>query len=100
MSDLSVMSIWPIVDDDPPSLAAIRSRIGAVGNHSWEVVCDASTDIVGVRGGDYDDADLIAHAPADIAWLLNELDTARERVAILRAEVSDLEALRWARDSG
>jgi ubiquinone biosynthesis protein UbiJ len=28
---------------------------------------------------------------ADIAWLLDEVDALRERVAILRAEVADLE---------
>jgi len=33
-------------------------------------------------------ADLYA---ADIAWLLDEVDALRERVAILRAEVADLE---------
>jgi ubiquinone biosynthesis protein UbiJ len=36
-------------------------------------------------------ADLIAHAPADIAWLLDEVDALRERVAILRADLEDLE---------
>ena len=33
----------------------------------------------------------LANAPADIAWLLGEVDALRERVAILRAEVADLE---------
>jgi len=28
---------------------------------------------------------------ADIAWLLDEVDALRERVAILRAEVADIE---------
>lgn len=36
-------------------------------------------------------AEVIAYAPADIAWLLDELDAARERIAILRAEITDLE---------
>lgn len=43
-------------------------------------------------------ADLIAHAPADIAWLLAEVDALRERVAVLRAEVTDLEDI--ARGAG
>lgn len=36
-------------------------------------------------------ANFIAHAPADIAWCLAEIDALRERVAVLRAEVTDLE---------
>ncbi len=34
---------------------------------------------------------------ADIAWLLDEVDALRERVAILRAEVADLEDVADAR---
>ena len=30
-------------------------------------------------------------ARADLRWLLDELDAARERIAILRAEIADLE---------
>ena len=33
-------------------------------------------------------------AERDLAYLLAELDAARERVAILRAELADMEALR------
>lgn len=36
-------------------------------------------------------AEFIAHAPADIRWLLDEMDAAHERIAILRAEIADLE---------
>lgn len=39
------------------------------------------------------DAEFIAHAHADIAWLLAELDARDERIALLRTEVSDLEGL-------
>lgn len=38
-------------------------------------------------------AEFIAHAPADIACLLAELDARDERIALLRTEVSDLERL-------
>lgn len=38
--------------------------------------------------------DFIAHAPADIAWLLDEVDAASERIALLRAEVDDLDRIR------
>jgi hypothetical protein len=41
---------------------------------------------------EHDAATFRDRARCDIAWLLDELDTARERVAILRAEVVDLEA--------
>jgi uncharacterized small protein (DUF1192 family) len=34
------------------------------------------------------------HASADIAWLLSTLEAANERIAILRAEIADLEAIR------
>ena len=40
------------------------------------------------------DTALIAHAPADLAWCLAEIDALRERVAVLRAEIADLEGLR------
>jgi hypothetical protein len=30
----------------------------------------------------------------DVAWLLAELDAARERIALLRAEVDDLDRIR------
>jgi hypothetical protein len=33
-------------------------------------------------------------SPEDVAWLLAELDAARERIALLRAEVDDLERVR------
>ena len=33
----------------------------------------------------------IAHAPADLAWCLAEIDALRERVAVLRAEIADLD---------
>ena len=74
MSDLAITSITPTDDANHPSLAVIRRRLEAVGEHSWEVVCDASTEVVGVMAGDYDDADLIANAPTDIAWLLDEVE--------------------------
>ncbi len=34
---------------------------------------------------------LLTHARADIRWLLDEMDAAHERIAILRAEIADLE---------
>lgn len=37
---------------------------------------------------------LSSQYPADIAWCLAEIDALRERVALLRAEVADLEDLR------
>ena len=39
-------------------------------------------------------ADFTEAAERDLAYLLAELDAARERVAILRAEIADMEALR------
>ena len=47
--------------------------------------------------GNPPNADLIAHAPADIAWLMDEVDALRERVAILRADLEDLEDMADAR---
>lgn len=40
-----------------------------------------------------EDAALMANASADLSWLLAEVDAARERVAILRAEIRDLEGI-------
>lgn len=42
----------------------------------------------------YHEGEVYEHAPADIAWLLSTLEAANERIAILRAEIADLEALR------
>lgn len=42
--------------------------------------------------------EFIAHAPVDIAWLLAELNAARERIALLRAEADDLERVTNERD--
>ena len=58
----------------PDRLQEIRARLDAATPGPWEVVCNTTSDVVGVLDGDYDDADLIAHAPADIAWLLEEVD--------------------------
>lgn len=69
--------------------AEIRTRLVAacaVGDRSWPAATywDAERP---------EDADLIAHAPFDLSWLLEEVDAARERVAILRAEIRDLEGI-------
>lgn len=52
----------------------IRARLDAATPGPWEVVCDTTSDVVGVLDGDYDDADLIAHAPADLAWLIEQYE--------------------------
>jgi uncharacterized small protein (DUF1192 family) len=74
----------------PDRLAEIRARLDAattlpVSPHSVTLFpIDRRRDEIAERA-------FIAHAPADIAWLLDEVDVLRERVAILRAEVADLE---------
>jgi uncharacterized small protein (DUF1192 family) len=57
-------------------LADIRARLVAYGRE------DSDDSYHGLHD----------HAPADIAWLLSTLEDASERVAILRAEIADLEA--------
>ena len=52
-------------------LQEIRARLDAATPGPWQVVCDTTSDVVGVIDGDYDAADFITHAPADIAWLLD-----------------------------
>ena len=83
----------------PDRLAEIRARLDMTSERPWTnsdgwIVCGGTTRYY-VTGHTtlVGDAEFIAHAPADIAWLLNEVDTLRERVAILRAEVADLEGL-------
>ena len=95
----------------PDRLREIRSRLDAatlgpwsLGVHpdgSWGNTVIRYTDVhvpdrVTVAEGVVhpDDADFIANAPTDIAWLLSTLEAANERIAILRAEIADLEALR------
>jgi hypothetical protein len=73
----------------PDRVAAIRARLddatGETGPPGWYTVGRAigSADIAFMR-----------NAAPDIAWLLDEVDALRERVAVLRAEVTDLEGLR------
>ena len=67
----------------PDRIAEIRARIGdsaPITIHGPEPV---------VRAFEQKDA--------DIAWLLDAVDALRERVAILRAEVADLEDMADAR---
>ena len=63
-------------------IAAIRARLDALQ------VAEPVPGHPGVIRMSSQMADLYA---ADIAWLLDEVDALRERVAILRAEVADLE---------
>lgn len=81
---------------------AIRARLAAASNGHWftkardtgltEILCRASTSTAYriatvLRRGrrQREDADLIAHAPADLAWLLAETDRLRaERNLLLK----------------
>lgn len=62
-------------------------------NPTLRVITGTYPDTVRMVAATLDAAEtkFIAHAPADIAWLLAEIDALRERVAVLRAEVTDLE---------
>lgn len=83
----------------PDRLQEIRARLDAATPGPWHVHPVGSIEVrrldysgfVVARANHDDDADLIAHAPADLAWLLAEIDALRERVAVLRVEVTDLE---------
>jgi ubiquinone biosynthesis protein UbiJ len=67
-------------------MEAIRARLDAVT--PWRYT------FVGCSKGD---AEFMASAADDIAWLLDEVDALRERVAILRADLEDLEDMADAR---
>jgi hypothetical protein len=56
---------------------------GVTAYHRQRYVADAY--------GNEHDCELIAHAPADIEWLLAEVEARDERIALLRAEVTDIE---------
>jgi ubiquinone biosynthesis protein UbiJ len=89
----------------PDRLAEIRARLDAATPGPWDydhITRNVEADsrwlpdkrhVVAPMVGHFDGT-LIAHAPADIAWLLDEVDSLRERVAILRTEVTDLEDAR------
>jgi len=90
----------------PDRLAEIRARLAAATPGPWAVHSDPTftplraVAIDGPYGWDVvaerispNDADLMANAPTDLAYLLAEVDGARERIAILRAEVRDLEGI-------
>ena len=66
----------------PDPIAEIRRRLDALR------IADPVPGHPGVIRMSSQMADLYA---ADIAWLLAEVDALRERVAILRAEVADLD---------
>ena len=91
-------------------IAEIRARLDAATPGPWRTLDWADPPMFVVaqpRDSDHwprlascgfgGDADLIANAPADIAWLLDEVDALRERVAILRADLEDLEDMADAR---
>jgi cell division protein FtsB len=62
----------------PDRLQEIRARLDALPTYSpWSMDPAAWA--------------MVINAPADIAWLVAEVDALRERVAVLRAEVTDLE---------
>lgn len=75
----------------PDRLAEIRARLDAATPGPWVYPEDDLTRIqasdgvsVAVITRRIDDADLIAHAPADIAWLLDEVEQLRESLDIER----------------
>jgi len=88
----------------PDRLAEIRARLDALATPTpWDVdvVRGSWTDSVVSQVEPHaivaqwivsTDAAFIASAPDDIAWLLSTLEDASERIAILRAEIADLEA--------
>jgi len=61
-------------------LAEIRARLDAAPSACDWWVENGVYGICGVRSNDAHDADLIAHAPADIAWLLDEVERLEKRV--------------------
>ena len=90
-------------------LAEIRARLDAATPGPWENTDDWSvvTAVVRQRSKwlpDYEmlvadvgqpvNADLIAHAPADIAWLLAENDAFREQIEFLKDDNSRIAAQR------
>lgn len=94
-------------------LQEIRARLDAATPGPWRVIeplqqtarparrmivadleaAQQSSEIGNVQMSWFDTR-FITHAPDDIAWLLAEIDALRERVAVLRAEIADLEGLR------
>ncbi len=70
----------------PDRLAEIRARLDAIG--AWRLREETEVFTQNAEGT------FRTWAPHDIAWLLDEVDALRERVAVLRAEVTDLEGLR------
>jgi len=73
----------------PDRLAEIRARLDAATQEPWVVVHEtlrdpADTDIL---VGNDALQDCIAHAPADIAWLLDEVEQQRQEIDRLRYEV-------------
>ena len=84
-------------------IAEIRARLDAATSGPWvedngDVMTTGNTHhgpiMVALDCDNEGDAPFIANAPADIAWLLDEVDAARERIALLRAEVDDLDRIR------
>ena len=74
---------------NPDLTTEIRARLvaaGAVGDLPWPSVIYWDSERP-------EDADLIAHAPYDLSWLLSEVGAMRAVINMLRAEVRDLEAI-------
>lgn len=65
-------------------IAKIRARLAAVNDEEG-----AETRLCFVTRAE---EEIVDKGPGDIAWLLSELDAARERVAILRHELSEVDA--------
>ena len=89
----------------PDRLAEIRARLDAATPGPWENTDDWSvvTAVVRQRSKwlpDYEmpvadvgqpvNADLIAHAPADIAWLLDEVEAARASAERYRTQLVNI----------
>lgn len=80
-------------------LQEIRARLDAASKEAVQTEARVHRTDRGastITYGTTDDAlrEFCTHAPDDIAWLLAEFDALRERVAVLRAEIADLEGLR------
>ena len=90
----------------PDRLAEIRARLDAATPGPWEVwengtmVCAPDHDAPGAYHDialafpSLGDQDLIAHAPADIAWLLALAEALIEQIEFLKDDVSRIAAQR------
>ena len=85
-------------------IAEIRARLDAATPGPWKRSLSGShynpwkvhrgAILVALSGEAVEDADLIAHAPADIAWLLDEVERLREAAAEIRADLTFIDRKR------